>query len=686
MKDIFSAFVTFSKVEDQPDGSLLVFGRATQEVGDSQGEIMDYKTSAPQFKLRANEVSKGTNGTKVMPLRAMHQPVAAGNVVQFDFMEDEKAIDICAHVLDQNEVKKVRGGVYTGFSVGGRYLKRWPDMKSNLMRFTADPHEISLVDVPSVPTAKFTMFKIDSAPEDLGKGGSGSGNFGHKGGPGQIGGSGGGGSAAIGLEDKELENLINNLFVDNQDENGFSYNPYTDESPTSGFMSSEYPERMVLMKTEDLKVSTLKKFVMDNYDLLSDKDHYVGAWAQKYGDVYLDISKRFGSESEAISSAIDHHQAGIFDLNEMKTVYTSPKFDPNSSEFDKTFLDEFISGKKDIKGVNKTHEVHELLKVIGDRVGISLRTGSPSTPPPGYPVSFSDYGDPANFDFPVDENHWGESMDRFNKGNLGNYSPREWHVLGRRITLSGSRYGATYDPSMKKITGKEHKMSDLEKLDVGALLQTLKAATSVALSNASDQVSKDALTSIMGQLDDLSTPIGKGVPTPTDPGTALKADMPDEKNHAEPDGDEGKGKDSKESKVPAEFVEKMASFEKQLTGLGDVVSKLTEVLTANPAPAIAKSGQGPLNNLNALLNVDPQGDPVVDNAIIKALEEGGPYAMAKALKAAAGDDEFANGSMAYERVYNAIRQASYHTLEKGGVITQNRHIQKLYTPEGGIFS
>lgn len=677
MSDTFSAFVSFHKVENKPDGSLMVWGRATQEVNDSQGETMDYLTSAPQFKRRASEVSKNTSGTKVMPLRAMHQPVAAGNVIQFDFDDNQKAIDICAHVIDSNEIAKVKKGVYTGFSVGGKYLKRWPDPMSNSVRYTADPHEISLVDVPAVPTAKFTMFKI-SDTSDIEKGGKGSGNFGHKGRPGLVGGSGGGGGAAE-ITDAELKNLIDNLFIDNQDENGFSYNPFSDESPTSGYMSSEYPERMVLMKTEDLNIKTLRQFALDNSDLLADKNHYMGAWAQKYGDVYLDISKRFDSQSDAITSAIDHHQAGIFDLNEMKTVYTSPKFDPNSPEFDKPFLDEFIAGKKDIKGISKAEDQNDFLKVTGDRVGIVRRSGSPSTPPDGYPASLYDYGDPANFDFPMDKNHWVESVDRFNKGNLGNYSPREWHVLGRRLTLSGSRYGAKYDPTFKKISRKVNEMADMQKLDVGALLSTLKAATSMALSNAGDQVSKDALTKILGQLDDLSTPIGTSVPTPVDTSRALKADMPDE-IHKEPDGDEEKPKEGDD------VAKKMAILETQITSLGEAVGKLTTILSAGPGSSdVIKSQAGPLNNLNALVNKEV-GDPAIDNEIIKALEEGGPYAMAKALKAAAGDDEFANGPMAYEKVYNAIRQASYATLQKGGVVTQDRHIQKLFTPENGMFS
>jgi hypothetical protein len=160
----FTTFVPFGKLDDQPDGTLLVWGRATEEVRDSANEIMDYKSSAPLFQSRTQENFQRSDGQNLMPLRSMHQNIAAGKVVQFDYKDGEKAIDICAHVVDENEVKKVKNHVYTGFSVGGKYARRWPDGGS--MRYTADPREISLVDTPAVPTARLTLFKIDGVPED----------------------------------------------------------------------------------------------------------------------------------------------------------------------------------------------------------------------------------------------------------------------------------------------------------------------------------------------------------------------------------------------------------------------------------------------------------------------------------------------------------------------------------------
>ena len=160
----FAIYLPFSKTEENDDGSLSVWGRATQEVLDGQGETMDYQSSLPYWKKRMDEMGKLTDNNSLMPLREMHQPLAAGRVVQVDPVDADRAIDICAKVYDTNTIGKVRGHVLNGFSVGGKYVKRYRD--GNGIRYTADPHEISLVDVPAVPTAKLTLFKSQDVMPD----------------------------------------------------------------------------------------------------------------------------------------------------------------------------------------------------------------------------------------------------------------------------------------------------------------------------------------------------------------------------------------------------------------------------------------------------------------------------------------------------------------------------------------
>jgi len=89
----------------------------------------------------------------------MHGPVAAGKLTDIAFDDDAKRITVAAKIVDDDEWRKVQEGVYTGFSQGGRYVKRWPDADTGLTRYTAEPHEISLVDLPCVRDATFEVLK-----------------------------------------------------------------------------------------------------------------------------------------------------------------------------------------------------------------------------------------------------------------------------------------------------------------------------------------------------------------------------------------------------------------------------------------------------------------------------------------------------------------------------------------------
>lgn len=132
----------------------MIHGRAVQEVPDAAGEIFDYATSKPYFEAWSAETSEATKGKSLGNVRAMHGNVAAGKISVMTFHDDERAIDISVKVVDDNEWKKVQEGVYTGFSIGGSYVgEKVKD--GELMRYTAAPIEISLVDKPCIPTSMF---------------------------------------------------------------------------------------------------------------------------------------------------------------------------------------------------------------------------------------------------------------------------------------------------------------------------------------------------------------------------------------------------------------------------------------------------------------------------------------------------------------------------------------------------
>ena len=137
----------------------LVSGVATAETPDRAGEIFDYASSKPYFEQWSADALAASGGKSLGAVRAMHGPVAAGKLTDIAFDDDAKRITVAAKIVDDDEWRKVQEGVYTGFSQGGRYVKRWPDADTGLTRYTAEPHEISLVDLPCVRDATFEVIK-----------------------------------------------------------------------------------------------------------------------------------------------------------------------------------------------------------------------------------------------------------------------------------------------------------------------------------------------------------------------------------------------------------------------------------------------------------------------------------------------------------------------------------------------
>jgi len=149
-------FLPLAKVDlDQ----RLVTGIATAETPDRSGEICDYASSKPYFEKWLAEALAASGGKSLGAVRAMHGRVAAGKLTDIAFDDERKRIVVAAKIVDDDEWKKVTEGVYTGFSQGGRYVKRWPDAETSLVRYTAEPHEISLVDLPCLPDATFDVVK-----------------------------------------------------------------------------------------------------------------------------------------------------------------------------------------------------------------------------------------------------------------------------------------------------------------------------------------------------------------------------------------------------------------------------------------------------------------------------------------------------------------------------------------------
>ena len=153
----------FAQIAKIDESRHEVWGVATAEVIDKEGEIFDYASSKPYFEKWSDEIAKASDGKSLGNVREMHAPSAVGKLVSIDFDDDLRQIRVGARIVDGTAWQKCAQGVYTGFSIGGSYVKTWKD--GECLRFTANPVEISVVDNPCVPGAHFTAVKADGTCE-----------------------------------------------------------------------------------------------------------------------------------------------------------------------------------------------------------------------------------------------------------------------------------------------------------------------------------------------------------------------------------------------------------------------------------------------------------------------------------------------------------------------------------------
>ena len=153
--------IPLTKIDEE---KRLVYGRAAHETPDKTGEIMDYETAKPVFEAWSKSAFEMSGGKSKGNVRVMHTDVAAGKFIDVTYNDKEKAIDVVAKVVDDNEWQKCLDGVYTGFSIGGSYERRWKDGEHT--RYTPKISEVSLVDNPCIPTARFyELVKRDGSKE-----------------------------------------------------------------------------------------------------------------------------------------------------------------------------------------------------------------------------------------------------------------------------------------------------------------------------------------------------------------------------------------------------------------------------------------------------------------------------------------------------------------------------------------
>jgi hypothetical protein len=149
------SYAAIEKADKNADGTLTVYGKATDDSIDIDQQICDnewLKQAMPEW------MSAGGN------VREQHSSIAAGVATDYEAKSDGHYIT--ALVVDPVSVKKVETGVLKGFSIGIRNPRVIRDEKAAGGRIAGGTIvEISLVDRPANPNAKLMLAKAAESGE-----------------------------------------------------------------------------------------------------------------------------------------------------------------------------------------------------------------------------------------------------------------------------------------------------------------------------------------------------------------------------------------------------------------------------------------------------------------------------------------------------------------------------------------
>jgi hypothetical protein len=148
-QDLTTSYFSIEKSDKQPDGTLMVYGKATDDSVDIDQQICDAawldRAMPAWFKSGGN-------------IREQHSSIAAGVAKEYEAKADGHYI--MAHVVDPVSVKKVDAGVLRGFSIGIKSPRVVRDQKAaNGRIIDGQIVEVSLVDRPANPNCQLVLAK-----------------------------------------------------------------------------------------------------------------------------------------------------------------------------------------------------------------------------------------------------------------------------------------------------------------------------------------------------------------------------------------------------------------------------------------------------------------------------------------------------------------------------------------------
>jgi hypothetical protein len=124
----FRKFAQFQKVEDSTDGQPTVWGIATQQEPDLDGEVCDYDSAKQVYSewsaAAAKRTAKAGQKLSLGNIRLQHGLDIGGKATKLDFDDKHKQIWLGSEPINDQVRGDLKDGFYTGYSQGGSYAWR----------------------------------------------------------------------------------------------------------------------------------------------------------------------------------------------------------------------------------------------------------------------------------------------------------------------------------------------------------------------------------------------------------------------------------------------------------------------------------------------------------------------------------------------------------------------------------
>lgn len=373
---------------------------------------------------------------------------------------------------------------------------------------------------------------------------------------------------------------------------------------------------------------------------------------------------------------------------EQPKVEKSRRGRPSLAELDvmKRFI-ESVEKYETIKALEAGEKEKQIADLVnrGKNVGIARREGEAISKPAGYPEDWTEYGDPANWGWPMDNPDRARSALAYYNGGRGKskYSPREWAVLGRRIArLAGKQYGADYEyiPADKQVQRKElTKMSNnLNKGVEASVLGDLRDIVSQAAEQMSNpEQAQGLMNQALAALDVIMDQASKEAPaastasTPSASTTSAKSPVTEEKadvtivSASDHGGESSSPSSSSSTTSSSSSTPSTESVSTGSYGTPETISELSMVAKAlmEAANAMKAAMEHPMAKADM-----PAGDVPVkvaeNDAVLDALNGGN---VRKAIAAAGGN---------IDEVYKKADAGTLDVLKQVGVTSERYYILK----------